>query len=161
MNLDWKYGNRISKDDVIVLETKFGIKYPKEYVDLVLNSDEASPTLDCWDIPNGEKEKVFDHLISLSGENENNVFNTYLILKSEFGISSLIPFGADPYGNYICFMKTNMKVYYYDCDTFDDPNYTGEYVADSFSEFICSLYEYNEQWIYKAAREKLGKLWNE
>lgn len=144
MMLNWKYGSKILKDDIIVLEKELGIKYPKEYAELVLNFDEASPTLDCWDILDGEKEKVFDHLISLSSENINNVFNTYMILKNEFGISSLIPFAVDPFGNYICFLNTNMKVYYYDCDNFDNQNYIGEYVADSFGEFICSLYEYNE-----------------
>lgn len=144
MMLNWKYGSKILKDDIIVLEKELGIKYPKDYAELVLNFDEASPTLDCWDIPDGEKEKVFDHLISLSSENINNFFNTYMILKNEFGISSLIPFAVDPFGNYICFLNTNMKVYYYDCDNFDNQNYIGEYVADSFGEFICSLYEYNE-----------------
>ena len=100
MLLDWKFGNKITEKDILFLESQFGIKYPEDYIELVLNFDEASPSLDCWDIPNGEKEKVFDHLISLSGDNINNVFNTYSILKSEFGISSLIPFAADPYGNY-------------------------------------------------------------
>ena len=41
-------------------------------------------------------------------------------------------------------MKTNMKVYFYDCGAIDDQDYYGEYVADSFGEFISSLYEYNE-----------------
>ena len=144
MSINWKFGNKISENEISFLENQFGIKYPKEYVELVLNNDGASPTYDCWDMPNGEKEKVFDHLISLSDKNISNVFNTYYILKNEFGISDLIPFADDPFGNYLCFMKNNMKIYYYNCDGYDNPNYVGEYVAASFGEFIASLYEYNE-----------------
>lgn len=104
--------------------------------------DEATPTYDCWDIPNGEKEKAFDHLISVRSENRDNVYNTYLIMQSEFDIDELIPFASDPSGSYICFSKSDMKIYYFNCDSYDDENYHGEYVADSFSEFISSLYEY-------------------
>lgn len=144
MQLIWNYGNQISEKEILSLESQLEIKYPKDYFELVLSSDEASPSLDCWDIPNGEKEKVFDHLISLSSDNINNVFNTYSILKSEFGISKLIPFAVDPYGNYLCFTKNDMKIYFYDCGAYDNQEYIGEYVADSFEEFISSLYEYNE-----------------
>lgn len=41
-------------------------------------------------------------------------------------------------------MKADMKIYYFCCDTFDDPDYKGEYVVSSFGEFIASLYEYEE-----------------
>lgn len=77
MALEWRYGNKISKKDITALEDHFGIKYPEDYAELVLNFDGASPTFDCYDIPDGEKEKAFDHLISLSGENIDNVLFTY------------------------------------------------------------------------------------
>lgn len=59
----WKFEEKASKKYILWLEQKLDVKFPQEYVNLVLNFNGASPEFDCYDIPNGEKKKVFDQLL--------------------------------------------------------------------------------------------------
>jgi len=91
--------------------------------------------------------RVFNNLLSFEEEDIESVWK--LLEQDNFsdkvwGIEGLdwrfIPFARDPFGNFICFDRTNDHIVFWDHETT-----AIEEVADSFTEFIDSLYAFDEE----------------
>ena len=136
MSVEWDFGEKISDKIIKKTEKYFKVTFPDDYKSVVKSNDGASPSPDCWDIPGGEKEKTFDALIPLSGDEDESITDHYETLKDEYNVSDLIPFALDAFGNYICFKIPDMRVFYFDTEAGESV-----FVTESFSEFISLLYE--------------------
>jgi len=126
------------------LERKMNYKYPKEFQSLVLKFNGATPEEDVFDTKT-TTGRVFDCFLSLNKEKEEMEETIWDYLDGDFSWSieeldwRYIPFANDPFGNYICFDRTNDHIVFWDHETGEV-----EEVADTFTVFINSLYESDE-----------------
>ena len=133
--LIWKYGKKIKDIKLISkFEKEFNIKFPNDYKQLIKENNDASPSKYIFDTDR-EKEKVFGHLLSFNSDDKANIW-FYNDKTHDYSISDkYIAFAADPFGNKICFEKKTLKVVIEDHETGRI-----DFVSNSFSEFIDSLY---------------------
>lgn len=88
-------------DDISLLnqiETELGISFPEEYIGLVPKFDSGVP--DKMFFIAGNKERVFQRLISIRPEKHPNIEDARKWVDSP---DILIPFALDPFGSLLCF----------------------------------------------------------
>ena len=141
--MEWLFVKKIQDIalfDELVSITKY--KYPKEFKTFVLQYNGATPEADVFDTVN-TRGRVFNRLLSLNKSDIETVWNC-LGDDVSWSIDGLdwryIPFANDPFGNFICFDRTNDHIVFWNHETSEV-----EEVADSFSEFIDSLYPFDEE----------------
>ena len=132
MEITWKY--KIDVADPKVFEEigkELGISFPKELEDFIMKANAATPSR--YNFMLGNNEKVLGAVLSFN-RNESDTDSVFTAL-SAIDDSSLLPFGIDPFGNYICYSLKDNKIAFWDHETGSITS-TGE----SLSEFIASLY---------------------
>lgn len=136
--MEWDFVKPIKSADLIgEFEKLSGYRFCDSFRKCVLENNEGTPVKYVFDTKE-TKERVFNYLLSFNREDEVNIWS-YLDFWDEPAkhlAERYIVFACDPFGNDICFDKTNDKVVFIDHETL-----TVEEVADSFDEFINSLYE--------------------
>lgn len=136
-NLDWKFvNNNVSIEDIKNIESTLNIKLPKDYIECVMANNAGYPDKYSFDM-GGEKGKVFEYLLSISKDDDENMIDVYLRLKNDLP-KGVIPFARDGFGNLICFK-------YMDSDTYEIVFYDHEdqkvyFISNTFSEFLSKLY---------------------
>jgi hypothetical protein len=136
-NLEWKLAYPLEDDSAIKkIEGILGKELPNEFIEVIINYNEASPSKSNFKTDNGQ-EHVFCNLISFNEDEDVNIFNTLKILRSNDLDEELFPFGEDPFGNYLClhYGENDVSVVFWDHETGKI-----EKIADSFSEFLKQLY---------------------
>ena len=119
----WRHGSIVSEGIIRGVERKLGVQFPQEYRDLVKKNNGGYPKNKIFDTSKS-KEHVLNNLIPIEKISD---YKRYLP-------KDLIPFGADPFGNYLCFTKKWGIVYWlHETDEV-------RYVAPGFLEFLDSLY---------------------
>jgi hypothetical protein len=99
--------------------------------DFILETNAATPSK--YNFMVGNNEKVLGAVLSFN-HNENDIDSVFTAL-SVIDDNNLIPFGIDPFGNYICYsLKENMVVFW-DHET-GNVSSTGASLAD----FLKALY---------------------
>lgn len=135
--LDWKFVNdNVSIEDINNIENALCIKLPKDYIECVMSNNAGYPDKFNFDIDE-EKGKVFEYLLSISKNDEDNILDVYLKCKNDLP-NRVIPFARDGFGNYICFKYTTIdksEVVFYNHE-----NQEIYFVSNSFLEFINKLY---------------------
>ena len=119
------------------LEVEKSIVFPKEYKAILENYNGAHPSKSLVNIE-GNREVVFESLLNWDSSRKANIFFWIECIERETGLSSLIPFGKDPFGNLFCFIfnkKENYEVVFWDHET--NKLYR---INDSFNSFLCNLY---------------------
>lgn len=88
----------ISQEQITNFEKLNNVKFPSDYIDIVLefNGGFANPNL--IEIEN-KREVVFESLINWDPNKKANIYFWHEIL----GNGKVVPFGKDPFGNVICF----------------------------------------------------------
>ena len=132
MAVTWKY--KIDISDIGVFGTiahERNISFPKELKEFILETNAATPSK--YNFMVGNNERVFGAVLSFNPEEKDvdSVFTALSIIKDK----DLIPFGIDPFGNYICYsLKENIIVFW--------DHETGQVFSTGFSlaGFIESLY---------------------
>ena len=81
----------------------------------------------------GNTEKVLGAILSFN-RNESDTDSVFTALNAITDIN-LMPFGIDPFGNYICYSLQDKKVVFWDHETDSISS-----VSDSLSAFLDSLY---------------------
>ena len=130
MELIWKRGSHISERVIKEVENHFNIVLPEDYKKVVIDNNNARPSINTFDTQ-FSKEHVFKKLLSLKKDDIENVYKSKHVLES-IDIE-LFPIANDPAGNLIC-LKAGKIVYWL------HENNKTLYVADSFSDFLKSLY---------------------
>lgn len=132
MELTWKY--KIDVEDTTVfeeIERERKIIFPEELKAFILKCNAATPSKYCFMV--GNNERVFGAVLSFNRNEEEaeSVFDVLPIIADE----NLIPFGIDPFGNYICYAVKEKEIVFWDHET-DKVTSTGKILND----FIKELY---------------------
>lgn len=142
MRLMWTYGHTIPQSFIDEMENYFEVKLPLLYKQIVLEHDKGRPSFNCFDMPDSQ-EKMFLGLLSLDRDDKykTNVYSCDEALKSQGLDTWLVPFGIDPFGNFICFDYSHKaaepEIVYCDHETGFEPSF----VCGSFNEFLDILHD--------------------
>ncbi len=132
MEITWKYKIDVADPNVFQeLEKERNISFPEELKDFILKANAATPS--SYRFMVGSNERVFGAVLSFN-RNEtdaDSVFTACSVIKDD----SLIPFGIDSFGNYICYSWKENTVVFWDHET-GKVDSTGKNLAD----FLASLY---------------------
>ena len=110
----WKYKIEIGDlhvFDEIVQER--GIKIPDELKKFIINKNASTPSK--YNFMLNTLEKVFGAVLSFN-RNETGTDTIFFALKT-IENKQLIPFGIDPFGNYICYSLSDGNVVFWDHET--------------------------------------------
>lgn len=136
-NIEWKFVNKdVSMKDIKDIESALDIKLPKDYIDCVMVNNAGYPDKFNFDMEK-EKGKVFEYLLGISKDDEDNIIDVYLECKDDLP-KGVIPFARDAFGNFICFKYTDLDDY--EVVFYNHENQGIYFVSNSFSEFINKLY---------------------
>jgi hypothetical protein len=123
--------SNINDNAINAFQIKHNIKFPKEYLQIV-TSNKPFPVkkFDCAH----RKACVFERFLSFD---ETRKGANVHFGKSVVNRPNIIPFGMDPFGNFICFNyeKQTPSIVFYDHE-----KDTIEHIAGSFSSFLHKLY---------------------
>ncbi len=144
----WEDGEKISKGEITEVEAILGIKFPNDFVNVILDNDGGMPNLTAIDF-NNEHEKVFSGLLSMSKNSEYDyIIETFVDVKDRLN-KGVIPFADDPFGNLYCFdyrrNPASSTIIYWDHELEPDDEDQFVFVADSFTDLLNRLYEPDEE----------------
>lgn len=132
----WKYGNKVNLSVFDTIQENFNIVFPKEYKDIVLHNDGATP------YPRIINGTFINNFIPVNPEETYNISKSCETLKSNIP-TNVIPFAQDAFGNYFCFdfrkNKSNPSILFYDHET--DNSDSLSFICNSFLEFLELLEE--------------------
>jgi hypothetical protein len=111
MKIEWNYKIKLEDEGIFKkIEQKRGMLIPEKLKEIVIEGNAGTP--EKYNFLLGTSEKVFGALLSFN-ENESDtdsVFTALEVLKNK----ELIPFGVDPFGNYICYDAECEKVVFWE-----------------------------------------------
>ncbi|WP_250675813.1 SMI1/KNR4 family protein [Paraclostridium ghonii] len=145
-NLRWICENdNVKMETILKVENMFDVKFPKDYIEIVMKNDGGYPNPNRFDL-NGNEE-VFNNLLSFDKEDCSNIIDNYNDVKNRL-IEKIIPFAEDPFGNLICFDYRNNEhpviVFWEHEKAFNDKELAISYLCNSFTELLLILHESNE-----------------
>lgn len=119
-------------------EKRYQISFPQSYKEVVLEHNAGRPRPNIFDTEKAE-ERVVKGLLSFNEDDRETMWKTITNLKEKLPVR-LIPIFSDPFGNYLCFnfdpLLDEAAIVFWEHETM-----TVEKVADSFEEFLGSLYK--------------------
>lgn len=131
-NIIWKYKSDLLNQDVYTrIESERGIEIPSEIKELISEANGATPSK--YRFVADDKERVLGSMLSFN-ENEpdsDSVFTALIVVKD----TNLLPFGIDPFGNYICYNLSTQSV-----EFLDHENGNISSTGKNLNEFLESLY---------------------
>ena len=132
MAITWKYKIDVADLNVFQeIENERKISFPEELKGFILIANAATQSR--YNFMVGNNEKVLGAVLSFNhGESDTDSVFTALSVIAD---SNLIPFGIDPFGNYICYDLKEKRVVFWNHET-DKVDLTGKTLTD----FIDSLY---------------------
>lgn len=144
----WKYVNEpLTNQEISQVEENLDIKFPKDYLEIVMNNDGGYPSPNDFLLNN--RLEMFNNLISFKISDSSNILETMEAVSDRL-IEGIIPFGDDPGGNLICFdyrSSDNPTVVFWDHEIAG----SGElekaisFICDNFTDFLDMLYEAPEE----------------
>jgi hypothetical protein len=145
-NLRWiSENNDVELATISNLETIFEVKFPKDYVEIIMKNDGGYPKPNRFNL--NDNEEIFNNLLSFGEEGGSNIVDTYSYVKDRL-VEKVIPFAEDPFGNLICFdYRTNNQptiVFWEHEKAFNDKESATSYLCDSFTELLLMLHESRE-----------------
>ena len=141
--MKWDYVEELKSVQLISeYEEKVSYHFPGEFKEFIILYNAGYPEYTIFNSYRGKKKikRVFNYLYSFNKEDkdciwEYNDWNGYMSgWNTEGKMEKYVAFAGDPFGNLICFDKTDDKIVFIDHETHEI-----EEVADSFTEFINSL----------------------
>ena len=140
--MEWLFEVEIQNANIFdELEIRTNYKYPDDFKSVALKFNGATPKCNTFDTKETEG-RVFNYLISLNKNKEEmeEIIWDYFGDSASWVFDGLdwryIPFADDPFGDLICFDRTNDHIVFWNHETNEV-----EEAADSFIEFVDSLYE--------------------
>lgn len=137
--------DNIELETISKVEKKLCIKFPKDYIKIVMKNDGGYPKPNRFNL-NGNEE-VFNNLLSFDEEDCSNIIDTYNDVRDRL-IEKIIPFGEDSFGNLICFDYRNNDqptvVFWEHEKAFNDKQSATTYLCDSFTDLLLMLHNSQE-----------------
>jgi len=137
MSVTWQFGNKLGETAPIEdLEQELQTILPRDYVECVLENNAGYPSLHTFETQSGEQH-VFSDLLSVVRSDDNNIYQAHEAVSDRLGRRDILPFAADPFGNYLCFNFDNSSasVVYWSHET-----NTLHTVTRTFSDLINMLH---------------------
>lgn len=135
--LTWKLAKPLANDTAIKkLEKIIERSLPTDYVECVMKNNAGYPSLKKFDTVSSAAH-ICNNLLSFDEKKEVNIFNIYESLVASTGNKMLLPFAADPFGNYVCFdfLGETVKVVFWLHETDET-----ELICATFAGFAANLY---------------------
>lgn len=139
--ITWLFTDKsVDEKTISEIEKSFGIKFPQDYKECVLQNNGGCPKPDNFDFSDeNEGGAVFNNLLSFTGD-----FNIEVVY--EFSKESLpngiIPFARDPFGNLLCFDyrqdKNKPGIVFFDHEEQGEDSI--ELICNTFTELLDKLY---------------------
>ena len=132
MAITWKYKIELSDTSVFEeIEKERGIILPEELKKLILEANAATPSN--FNFMVGNNERVLGAILSFNrGESDvDSAFSAFSAIDD----SNLVPFGIDPFGNYICYSLKDGTIVFWDHEMGNTA-----FAGASLTDFIKSLY---------------------
>ena len=130
MDITWKRGSKIDESIIKEVETTFGVTLPNAYKSIVIENNNARPSIFTFDTESS-REHVLKKLLSLKKEDIETIYKAKKVLSKID--NTLIPFANDPAGNYLCFKGDSVVYWLHEDNSISK-------VANSFTEFLAKLY---------------------
>jgi len=130
-DIEWLFVNNLDdSESVDKFEKEKGVKLPPDLKNTIKKYNAGQPSKSIFDTDKS-KENVFGALLSYNKSDADNIYTYYPIVKEEN--ESLFPFAIDPFGNFICLLKSNIVFWNHE-------NNSTEFIASSFTELLNKLY---------------------
>ena len=141
--MEWEYVRPLQAETLVDdYEKTIKYEFPEEFILCAKHNNNGYPKLSSFISWKGrrKRKRVFDHLFSFNTEDRTTIWN-YNDWNGRFHdwnengeMNDYVAFAGDPFGNLICFDKTNDHIVFIDHETLEI-----EDVADNFSDFINNL----------------------
>lgn len=141
--MKWNWTKPLESEDLIEeYESKVDYIFPDDFKAVIKENNGARPELKQFKSKLGRRKntRVFDFLLSFNKNDKWTIWNLNdwngdMRDWNENGkMENFVAFAGDPFGDLICFDKTNDHIVFIDHETLSI-----EPVADSFSGFVASL----------------------
>jgi len=133
MSIEWKKPRGDCKiEQIRDIEIQHGIKFPKSYIDVIIQFNGARPDKNKFSLKNRE-DCVFEELINWDKKRSANIYFWMRVTES----LNVIPFAKDPFGNCICFkfrQVDNPEIVFWDHETNKITN-----ISYNFDAFLSML----------------------
>lgn len=131
MDIEWKYKIELSDNALSDISSKYQVVIPDDLKKLLMMANAATPSKTRFMLK--VDEKVLGAILSFNpDEKEADSFESAMNIGFE---KNIVPFGIDPFGNYICYNTTDKSIMF-----FDHEEDSLEKVASSLEEFLGMLY---------------------
>ena len=131
MNIEWKYKIDLKENALSQMEEKYKIRIPDDLRELLKIANAATPSKPKFKLKT--EEKLLGAILSFNpNETEADSFDD--AMQIDFG-KGVIPFGIDPFGNYICYNTANKSIMFYDYEV-----ERLEKITSGLEEFLKLLY---------------------
>ena len=130
--MEWKYVKATTSEKIEAVKKKYDVQLPEDLEKLILKSNNGRPVKSTFD---SEKTRglEFKKLLSYNTEDMENIYTFIDVVQTEY--RNLFPIASEPSGDFICLDLSNNTVVHFNHETT-----TTEFVADSISQLISSLY---------------------
>lgn len=133
----------ISSEKLAEFESKHSIRLPEDYKEFLLTHNGGKPDPSCFNIKNDTSDvRIF---YGLNNDGQYSVEVALKLYKNRLS-RDIIPIGSDSFGNQICLGvmgESQNKIYFWNHE-FEGTSKALTKVANSFSEFVDSLYEWSD-----------------
>lgn len=132
MSIEWKYKIDLADGAIATISGKYNVTIPGDLVNLLEKANAATPSKTKF--MQKVDEKILGAILSFNpGEVEADSFETAMNIGFE---KDIVPFGIDPFGNYICYSVKDGSIVFFD---HEEDSITA--ISDSLKEFLDMLYE--------------------
>lgn len=131
MNIEWKYKIDLKENALSEIAAKYQVIILDDLEKLLKVANAATPSKTKFMLK--VDERVFGAILSFNPEEkEADSFETAMKIGFK---KNILPFGIDPFGNYICYDTTNGHILF-----FDHEEDSLSEMASSLNEFLNKLY---------------------
>lgn len=114
MAIIWKYKTELKDPAVFTeIEQQRGIVFPDKLKEFIEEANAATPS--SYKFMVGNNERVLGAILSFNHceSGTDSVFTALAAIEDQ----SLLPFGIDPFGNYICYSLEDETIVFWDHET--------------------------------------------
>ena len=131
MNIEWKYKIDLTENMLSETIAKYQVVIPDDLKELLMIANAATPSKTRFMVK--VDEKILGAVLSFCpDEKEADSFESAMKIGFD---KEFIPFGIDPFGNYICYDTTNGNIMFFDHEEDDMTE-----IALTLEEFLSKLY---------------------
>ena len=139
-NIEWRNAKKSNIEMIEEVERHFGIKFPKDFIECVLENDGGYPSHNVFFL-NGREESI-NNLLSIENNKYKGMVNTAQSVLDRLN-ENIVPFGEDAGGNLICFdyrYGTSPSIVFWDHEkAFMEADDAVIKIAETFTQFLDCL----------------------